>query len=126
MYGQRQSGEQPGEGISHYLGRVIDEEAAKGPMKPASLDENGNPVFPEDPAVWGKVQHTMHSREKLGQWFARTGLGRAQIFKMTKKQISDFVAQADRNLAEDDGGKPRPTRAWTEQPAHSGTVTILV
>ena len=54
MYGQRQSGEQPGEGISHYLGRVIDEEAAKGPMKPASFNGDGNPVFPEDPAVSGQ------------------------------------------------------------------------
>jgi hypothetical protein len=43
----------------------------------------------------------MRKGELLTQFYARTGLGRAQIATMSKDQITAFVAQADRNNAEE-------------------------
>jgi len=50
--------------------------------------------------------------EKLMQFFARTGIGRAQILTMSKDDLRKAVALADQRNAEDGGFQP--PKAFTE------------
>src|SRR5580698_6384592 len=57
----------------------------------------------EDPKVIGRVKHVMKSKEKLMQFYARTGLGKAQIMKMSRWEISAFVERVTKNAANEPG-----------------------
>ena len=60
------------------------------------------PVDLENPEIRQRVKHVLESRdERLGQFYARTGLGRHQIEHMSKDEISQFVARATQNNADD-------------------------
>jgi hypothetical protein len=55
-------------------------------------------VDPEnDHEVIGRVRHVMVKNEKLMEFYARTGLGRAQILRMSRDEISSFVERAVAN-----------------------------
>ncbi len=63
-----------------------------------------------------RVRHTMKKGEKLIEWFARVGLGRSQIFSMSRSEIEAFAEQADRNNEESGVREPRESsgaRNWT-------------
>lgn len=70
----------------------------------------------EDTELLVKTEHVRKKGEKLMQFFARTGLGAAQIRPMSKGEITRFVetvsqhepVQAPRELTE--GPRPRPQR----------------
>lgn len=68
----------------------------------------------EDEDVEKRVRHCLGRGEKLGQFYSRTGLGRAQILAMSRSEISAFVDAAARR--EDTVGssmfetKPLPSR----------------
>jgi hypothetical protein len=59
------------------------------------------PIDTEDQEVIRAVKHTMRKGEKLIQWYARVGLGKSQILRMTKDEISRVVAQAEINRKEE-------------------------
>ena len=44
-----------------------------------------------DPEIVARVKHILLPGEKLGQFYARLGLGRAQIMTMSRSEISDWV-----------------------------------
>jgi hypothetical protein len=51
----------------------------------------------DDHAFSSKVSHAMKRGEKLMQFVARTGLGRAQALAMSREEINIFVLQAEAN-----------------------------
>jgi hypothetical protein len=56
------------------------------------------PIDTEDPAIIARVRHTMLPKEKLMSWFARTGIGRAEILAgLSRDEISRRVALAEQN-----------------------------
>jgi hypothetical protein len=63
---------------------------AKAP-KAQAVDPN------DDDAFIYKVSHAMKRGEKLMQFVARTGLGRAQALAMSRQEISNFVRQSEAN-----------------------------
>src|SRR5258708_23791419 len=54
-----------------------------------------------------RVGHTLRPGEKLGQWYARTGLGRVQALAMTKDEITRFVELRDADNTDDCPREPR-------------------
>lgn len=60
---------------------------------------NSRYALPDEEEIIVRVRHTMRAGEPLVAWFARVGLGRAQILTMSKSEITAFVAQADANNA---------------------------
>jgi hypothetical protein len=87
----------PQPGYHEFMVAMIDR-AKRTPIK--EVDQ-------EDPEIISKVRHTMLPKEKLMEWFSRVGLGKAQIMAgMSKRDISRFVEQAERNRAEEDTVSP--------------------
>ena len=76
-----------------------------------------------DHEVISRVKHTMLRGEKLGQWYARTLIGRAEILKMTRDEISNRVAMADRNNA--NAERPGPQTIATPQPAPTRPLVMV-
>ena len=69
----------------------------------------------EDHAMLAKVGHAMRRNEKLGEFYSRTLLGRAQAMQMSRDEITSFCDQADRRNA-DEPGPPRPTNFFATKP----------
>src|SRR5260221_10372535 len=61
----------------------------------------------DDHEVKMRVGHTLRPGEKLGQWYARTGLGRAQALAMSKEQIIRFVELREADNTDDCPREPR-------------------
>jgi hypothetical protein len=70
----------------------------------------------EDWGVIGRVKHTFKQGELLSQWYARTGLGRAQLLTMSKDQITRFVATAEENFERDGIREPRSPSHTRQEP----------
>lgn len=80
---------------------------AAGKLQTVNLDD--------DHEIVHRVKHTMKKGEHLGQWYARTQIGRAQILQMDKDAITKAVVLADqRNLNEVQ--EPKPPRFTQNQP----------
>jgi hypothetical protein len=80
---------------------------AAGKLRAVNLDE--------DHEIVHKVKHTMKKGEHLGEWYARTQIGRAQILQMDKDEITHAVARAEqRNLNEVQ--EPKPPKFTQNQP----------
>ena len=76
---------QTGDSKNHAsIDATIDRALASTPkMQPRDLND--------DPFIESKVRHTTRKDEKLGQWYARVQLGRAQILAMSKQAIAEFA-----------------------------------
>lgn len=70
-------------------------------MRVASADD--------DPEMHDRIRHILKQGEKLGEFYARTGLGRSQALLMSCDQILEFVEQAEKNRVEE--GSP-PATVW--------------
>lgn len=95
------------------VGAVVKDALGKLPTtKMAVADIN------DDVEVRLRVQHTMRNGgplvggEKLSQWYARTGLSRAQVLTMTKAEITAFVKAREDN--QDDVREPTPQPAYKD------------
>jgi hypothetical protein len=55
----------------------------------------------EDNEVESRVKHTMLKNERLGEWYARTLIGKAQVLTMSKAEITRAVELANARNAED-------------------------
>lgn len=79
----------------------------------AAPGRDGRPapkVVGDDPILLEKTSHVRKVKEKMGQFFARSGLGASQIRSMTRDQIATFVYVVSQN----ESGyavEPRPARA---------------
>lgn len=66
----------------------LDRQIAKAePLRPANPDE--------DWPLLAKISHTMRKGERVMEWFARVGLGRSQVFAMTRDEIKRRADLAD-------------------------------
>ena len=92
------------------LGRII--AAYKRAPKMQAVDPNS------DPETIERVRHVLRPKEKLLEFFARTGLGKAQVATMTRSQITRFVEQVERNKANE------PSTAHFEPRGVPRTITI--
>lgn len=54
----------------------------------------------DDPELLERTKHVRRKNERLGQFFARIGLGAAQIRNMTKDEISRFCEIVENNNSE--------------------------
>jgi hypothetical protein len=59
--------------------------------------EKMKPIDNEDPEVISRVKHVLLKKEKLMSFYARTGLGKAQIMTMSGVEIARFVETATAN-----------------------------
>ena len=92
-------------------GDLIDRALAKGKMWVQNWDE--------DWEVLNRVKHVMKKGEKLGQFYSRTCLGRASILRMTKDEITQAVALAEKNNLESCVQEPQPPKFMqTQQRRH--------
>jgi hypothetical protein len=73
----------------------------------------------EDYATINKLRDAgvLKKGEKVMEFFARTGLGRAQLLSMNKMEIQDFVLQAEANNATDGIQPPKAFAEVRLQPA---------
>jgi len=101
--------------IGNTLGVMLDRAVAQGPMRvlsgPSESGENGavpaNNHYPsDDAAIIARIKHTMRPGEKLMQWYARIGLGRAQILAMSAVEIAKFVQASEESARTEGTWKP--------------------
>jgi hypothetical protein len=96
--GQGNSGETFHEEGKH-LERLI-QRNVETPRTTTGMREDGKYLLAGEDEIVRRVGHTMKRGEQLIQWFARVGLGKAQILSMSKSDITKFVEQAERNNLE--------------------------
>lgn len=106
VYGSRTPSEPVQPTIGQWIGKALD--AITGKMRPVDHDA--------DIEVRDRVRHVMKPKEKLMEFYARTGLGKPQIMIMSRDEISLFVEQAERNRAAE--ALPRPQAFEPKQPPH--------
>jgi hypothetical protein len=102
--------DQPPVHVAGHIATLVQKEEAKGKLRVITLEE---------PAIIAKVQHTMRKGEKLSEWYARTGCGRAQVLTMTKAELTNFVTVAD-SSAQDEW---KPGNTWVPTPAQAPAST---
>jgi hypothetical protein len=104
---------QTGESKNHVsIDATIDRALASTPkMMAADLND--------DPFIESKVRHTMRKDEKLGQWYARVGLGRSAILAMSRDEITEFAEQAEVNNRDAFVPRSDPRDAVVGAPVHS-------
>jgi len=68
---------------------MISKSLQRGRLTTLSLEDNHSAI--------SRVAHVMRKGEKFGEFLSRTGLGVAQMFTMTKDEITAFVAVAEAN-----------------------------
>ncbi len=56
------------------------------------------------------VRHTMKKGERMGQWYSRTQIGRAQVLAMSKDEIALAVRRADERNRDHSVQEPRPAK----------------
>jgi hypothetical protein len=88
---------QPGEG-NLFLPSLVEREMAKGRMpvigNHSYTPRDGRPaprVVGDDPQLLAATAHVRKPQERMGEFFARTGLSAAQIRVMSPGEISKFV-----------------------------------
>jgi hypothetical protein len=62
-----------------------------------------------DPETRNRLRHVLGRHEKLGQFFARTGLAKSQIAQMSKSEITAFVSLAAERAKDDPSA---PSQSW--------------
>jgi hypothetical protein len=65
-------------------------------------------------------------REKLMEFFSRTGIGRAQVLTMSKDELKKAVALADERNANEGGYRPQTFSAPQSRPATSQMRTAVI
>jgi hypothetical protein len=75
--------------IGQTFGPIIDAYRNAPRLKPVDLND--------DPSVLGRIKHVLKPKEKLLEFYARTGLGKSQLMTMSRDEIKCFVAQAEAN-----------------------------
>ena len=66
-----------------------------------------NAHYPSDDAeIIRRIQHVLRPGEKLMQFYARVGLGRAQILAMTSVEIAKFVQVSEESARAEGTWKP--------------------
>ena len=86
MFRETQETPMQNEGVN--FRKMVDEAASK-----LRVDVSIN----DDEEITARVSHTMLRGERLGEWFARVGLGKSQILLMSKGEIREFVALTANN-----------------------------
>jgi len=94
-------------GIGAHIARLM--ARVTGPMplisttaQPTREGVPGPRVIGDDPELLALTQHVRKPKEPLMSFYARTGIGPAQIRDLSKAELSDRVELARKN-AEDDG-----------------------
>jgi len=120
--------------VTEVLGPIVEAEMAKGKMQTVSMDEDylvisilkNAGVLREVPGGKNRFEKKF---EHLGEFFSRTGLGRTQVLAWAKEpeRIRAFVAQAEKNNAEDGvTAPPVATEIPMPAPRVRRTTAILV
>jgi hypothetical protein len=87
-------------GVAEFTGKLL-QLARRQKVITVDLDDD---KFTRD-----RVKHVLLRNERLGSFYARTGLGKAQIAEMSRQQISEFVARAAENAKDD---VTAPSELW--------------
>ncbi len=75
---------------ANYLAML--ERSAK--MRFKEIDPNDDPVF------LAAIKETLKPKEKLMEWVARTGCSKQQALSFSKKELAQFIENAEANFAE--------------------------
>lgn len=89
------------------ISQLVDAELKRRPGKLQPSNPN------DDPAVERRVKHVVKRDETLTEFYARVGLGRAQILSMSRDEIARFAEHAEQNAAD---GVPAPVSSFAYAP----------